>query len=93
MSGYIESVQNASAANVGYSVIESFAAGLEGDVTRHTYRRSRIDIHNAAEGFTYECRCVSAKCPACNRRFYDITFLDNDGSHTECPHCGEGLEY
>lgn len=90
---YIESINNVSAANVRYSIIEAFAAGLEGEVSRYTCRRSRIDIYNAVEDFTYECRAVSAKCPACNRRFYDITFTDNCGSHTECSHCNTPLEY
>lgn len=93
MSEYIESVQNVSAGNIGYSMIEQFAAGLEGEVIRYNYNRSRVDIHNAAENFTYQCRCVSAKCPACNRRFYDITFTDNTESATGCGHCDALLEY
>lgn len=77
----------------GSRALDEFAAALGGVVVEQglNLRRSAVSIYNADEGFTYECITVLARCSACNRRFYDITFTDNDGSITGCPHCGATL--
>ena len=91
-SQYIETYKPVAAYNIETRIIDQFAAGLEGRIVRYNRTRSRIDIHNSAESFTYQCQVVRAKCPVCGDVFYDITFLDNDGSATGCD-CGAGLEY
>lgn len=77
--------------------IEQFAAGLGGEIVEdgrnQRWNRSVIAIRNDEEDYTYECQTVLARCSACGRRFYDITFTDNDGSVTGCPHCNATLNW
>lgn len=89
---YIETYKPVAAYYLDARTIDQFAAGLEGEIVRYNRNRSRIDIHNSTENFTYQCHIVRVKCPACGDTFYDITFLDNDGSATGCD-CGALLEY
>lgn len=93
MNYYADIVKPIANGKMDFSIIDGFAVGIGGVVVEEgcNWNRSIINIFNAEEDFTYECRTVLARCSACGRRFEDITFTDNDGSVTGCPHCGATL--
>lgn len=92
MTYYADIVKPIANRKMNWNDVEVFAAVVGGVVIEDTsWNRSIVNIYNAEEDFTYECRTVLAKCSACGRRFQDITFTDNDGSVTGCPHCGATL--
>lgn len=90
---YIESIKPVASFRCRYSVIDQFAAGLDGLVLPYNKNRSRIDIYSPVDDFIYECRVVEIVCPVCRKKSIDITFLDNDSSVTGCDYCEAVLEY
>lgn len=94
---YADIVKPVAARKLRYRDIEDFAAGIGGSIVdsahNKNWNRSVINIYNPEEDYTYECMTVLARCSCCERRFFDITFTDNDGSMTGCPHCDAPLNW
>lgn len=58
--------------------------------------RSLIELDardDPGNGWETWLQMLNVKCPACGRRFPDITFDDPTDAISECPHCREELQY